>query len=75
MYRELRKKIAKGYEKVTDEDLSSPYFSTVADMNAVVGDALKIKFLPFTIKDLVPLFGDNRRAFLFVILLNCHWQS
>ena len=69
MYRELRKKIAKGYEKVTDEDLSSPYFSTVADMNAVVGDALKIKFLPFTIKDLVPLLVTTAIPFLFVILL------
>jgi hypothetical protein len=69
MYRELRKKIAKGYEKVTDEDLSSPYFSTVADMNAVVGDALKIKFLPFTIKDLVPLLVTTAVPFLFVILL------
>ncbi len=69
MYRELRKKIAKGYEKVTDEDLSSPYFSTVADMNAVVGDALKIKFLPFTIKDLVPLVVTAAIPFLFVVLL------
>jgi hypothetical protein len=69
IYRELRKKIAKGYEKVTDEDLSSPYFSTVADMNAVVGDALKIKFLPFTIKDLVPLVVTTAVPFLFVILL------
>ncbi len=69
IYRILRKKVSKGFENVDEKDLDSPHFSTVADMNHVVEGALKMKFLPFTIRDLIPLLITSAIPFLFVALM------
>jgi hypothetical protein len=69
MYRELRLKIAKAYDKVTDEDLASSIYSSVSDYNMVVENVLKMKFLPFTLKDLIPLWFATALPFLAVVLL------
>jgi hypothetical protein len=69
IYRLLRRKVSKGFENVEEKDLGAPYFSTVADMNQVVEGALKMKYLPFTIKDLIPLLVATAIPFLFVTLL------
>jgi hypothetical protein len=69
MYRELRMKIAKGYELVTKRDLDSAVYSAVSDYNAVVDNILKMKFLPFTLKDMIPLWIMTALPFLAVIAL------
>jgi len=56
IYRELRIKIAKGYEDVKQDDLKSPDFSAVADLSQVIENALKMKSIPFTIKDNISLW-------------------
>jgi hypothetical protein len=69
MYRELRKKLSKGYENVSAEDLTQQDFSTIADMNDSVKGALSMKFLPFTIRDLIPLLVSAAIPFLFVTMM------
>lgn len=69
IFRELRKKFAKGYEKVNEKDLLSPAFSAAGDLSAVLDNALKMKFVPFTIKDIIPLWITTAIPFLAVIVL------
>jgi len=69
MYRELRLKIQKGYDQVTKQDLDSSVYSSVSDYNAVLDNVLKMKFVPFTIKDLIPLWVSVALPFFAVVLL------
>ena len=69
MYRELRLKIKKGYDQVTKQDLDSSVYSSVSDYNAVVDNVLKMKFVPFSIKDLIPLWVFMVLPFFGVVLL------
>jgi hypothetical protein len=69
IYRELRKEISKGHNQVTREDLKLPDFSAAADLSAVIENSLKMKFIPFTIKDLIPLWIMMTIPFLGVILI------
>lgn len=69
IYRLLRRRLSKGFENVDEKDLDSAHFSTVADMNQVMEGALKMKFLPFTIRDLIPLLVTSAMPFLFVAML------
>lgn len=69
MYIELRTKISKAYDKVSKEDLDSSVYSSVSDYNMVVENVLKMKFLPYTLKDLVPLWFTTALPFLAVVLL------
>lgn len=69
IYRELRKKISKGYDQVKPEDLKLPDFSAAADLSAVVDNALKMKTIPFTFKDIVPLWIMAAIPFIGVVLI------
>lgn len=69
IFRELKIKMSKEYEEVKPEDLLSPDFSAAADLSAVVDNALKMKFLPFTLKDLVALWVITAIPFIAVVLL------
>jgi len=69
MFRELNKQFSKGYDKVNNEDLKLPYYSSIADLNAVMENALKMKFIPFTIKDLIPLWAMAGIPFLGVVII------
>lgn len=69
IFRELRTKFAKGYYKVNEEDLNSPAFSAAGDLSAVMDNALKMRYLPFTLKDLIPLWVMAALPFLGVVLL------
>lgn len=69
MYRELQLKITKGYDQVTKEDLDSGVYSAVSDYNAVADNVLKMKFLPFTLRDMVPIWFSIALPFLAVVLL------
>jgi len=69
MFRELNKQFSKGYENVNNEDLKLPYYSSIADLNAVMENALKMKFIPFTIKDLIPLWVMAGLPFLGVVII------
>jgi hypothetical protein len=69
IYRELRRKISKGYQKVKAEDLKMPDFSAVADLSAVIENALNMKFIPFTLKDIIPLWTMMAIPFIGVILI------
>lgn len=68
IYRELRAKFAKGYDKVNAADLSSPDFSGASDLSAVIENALNMKFVPFTLKDYIPLWLMTALPFLVVII-------
>lgn len=69
LYREFRKRLTKGFEKVTLEDLKAPDFSAVGDFNAVMENSLKMKYAPFILKDLFPLWVAALMPFLGVVLL------
>lgn len=69
MYRELQLKITKGYDQVTKQDLDSGVYSAVSDYNAVADNVLKMKFLPFTLRDMVPIWFSIALPFLAVVLL------
>ena len=69
MFRELRRKVAKKYDQVVAEDLKDPSYSAVADYSAVVDNVLNMKLLPFTLKDMLPLWIMTALPFLGVILL------
>ncbi|MCK5369839.1 MAG: hypothetical protein KAQ62_14865, partial [Cyclobacteriaceae bacterium] len=69
IFRELRKRFAKGYENVTEEDLKAMDYSSAADLSAVIENALKMKYAPFTMKDLMPLWVMATLPFLGVVLL------
>lgn len=69
MYREFRKQLSKGYENVNNDDLKLPYYSSICDLNGVMENALGMKFMPFTIKDLIPLWTMAGIPFLGVIII------
>jgi len=69
MYRELRDKFLKGYDKVTTEDLKRPEFSAVSDLSDVIEYSLNMKYIPFTFRDLIPLWTMAILPFLAVILM------
>ena len=69
MYRELRKHFKKGYENVNTQDLTLPYYSSAADLNSVIENALKMKFLPFTWKDMIPIWIMAGIPFLGVVII------
>lgn len=69
LYREFRKKISKDFEDVTSEDLKAPDYSAVGDLNAVIENALKMKSMPFVLKDLFPLWIMTATPFLGVVLI------
>lgn len=69
MYRELRAKIAKRFNQVTEQDLDSGVYSAVSDYNAVMDNVLKMKFLPLTLKDIIPLWVATAVPFVAVVLI------
>lgn len=69
IYRELRSKLQKGYEKVNAEDLSSPDYSAASDLSGIVNNALSMKFLPFGLKDMIPMWAMTALPFLAIVLL------
>ncbi len=69
MYREFRKQLSKGYEKVNNDDLRLPYYSSICDLNGVMENALGMKFMPFTIKDLIPLWVMSGIPFIGVVII------
>ena len=69
MFRELNKQFSKEYDQVNNEDLKLPYYSSIADLNAVIENALKMKFIPFKIKDMIPLWVMAGIPFLGVVII------
>jgi len=69
MYREFRKVISKGFDEVNIEDLKKPYYSSTTDLNGVIENALKMKFIPFTLKDMIPIWTMATIPFLGVIII------
>lgn len=69
IYRELRSKLLKGYDNVNAEDLSSPDYSAASDLSGIVNNALSMKFLPFSLRDMIPLWAMTALPFLCIVLL------
>ncbi len=70
IFRELQSKVAlKGFNQVNAEDMDLPEFSTVCDMSGVFGNVLNMQTLPFTLKDLLPLWGMTALPFVFVVFI------
>jgi hypothetical protein len=69
MFKEFRKQISKSYGEVNMEDLGKPYYSSIADLNAVIENALKMKFIPFTLKDMIPIWVMAAIPFLGVVMI------
>lgn len=67
MLREFKVKISKKYHEVNHEDLQSPVYSSVSDLSSIMNNALNMKFLPLSLKDLVPLWVSIIIPILFVI--------
>jgi hypothetical protein len=69
MHRELVKRISeKGY-KVEQQDLDTQHYSAVCDFNGLIVNALQMKSLPFSLKDLLPLWIATIIPFVPVILI------
>ena len=70
IFRELQTKVAlKGFNEVNADDMNSPEFSTVCDMSGVFGNVLNMQTLPFTLKDLLPLWMMTAIPFVFVVFI------
>ena len=69
MYRELRTKLLKGYDLVQEEDLKLPDFSAASDLSAVMENSLNMKYIPFTFRDLIPLWTMAILPFIAIILM------
>ena len=69
MNREMARRLAAKHFKVVGKDLDTQHFSTINDFNSVVQNALRMKSLPFTFKDLKPLWVASVIPFLPVILI------
>jgi len=70
IFRELQTKVTlKGFNQVNAEDMDSPEFSTVCDMSGVFGNVLNMQTLPFTLKDLLPLWMMTAIPFILVVFI------
>jgi hypothetical protein len=69
LFRELRKKTSKDYDKVSAEDLTLPDYSATTDLSSVINNTLKMRFVPFGLRDLIPLWLMTALPFIFVVLV------
>lgn len=69
LFRELQKKTSKDYDQVSAEDLTLPDYSATTDFSSVINNTLKMRFVPFAIRDLIPLWAMTSLPFLFVALV------
>jgi len=67
MLREFRGTLTNGYYNVSQDDLQSVKYSSVSDLSSIMNNALNMKFVPLTIKDLIPLWASIVIPLLFVI--------
>jgi len=70
MYRELRKKTAKSFDQVSEKDLDSVEYSAVSDYNAVVDNVIQMRFIPFKIRDFIPLWVLTALPFLTLVVMD-----
>jgi hypothetical protein len=68
LFRELQKKTSKNYDQVSAEDLSLPDYSATTDLSSVINNTLKMRFVPFGLRDLIPLWLMTALPFIFVAL-------
>ncbi len=66
LFRELQVKMSKDFDKVDAEDLKAPDYSASTDLSSVIGNALRMRFMPFDLKDLIPLWLATAAPFVFV---------
>jgi len=69
MNRELGKRISATNLKVVGEDSDTLHYSTVCDFNGLMSNVLQMKSLPFSLKDLLPLWVTIMLPFVPVILI------
>lgn len=69
MYRELRTTLKKGFKSVNEQDLKREEFSSVCDLSDIIDNSLKMKYIPFTFRDLFPVWAMTILPFIVVILL------
>lgn len=69
MYRELRNKLLKGYDLVQEDDLKLPDFSAASDLSAIMDNSLNMKYIPFTFRDLIPLWTMAFLPFIVIIFM------
>jgi hypothetical protein len=69
LFRELQKKTSKDFDKVSAEDLTIPDYSATADFSSVINNTLKMRFVPFGLKDFIALWVMTALPFIFVVLV------
>ncbi len=69
LFRELRIKMAKGFDEVNPNDLTLPDYSAAADLSMLVDNSLKMKLVPFIFRDFVPLWLMAGIPFLGVLII------
>jgi hypothetical protein len=67
--REIKQVISPNYNRVTGEELYRRDFSTAHDLTLLMSRAMQMRFLPFTLKDLLPLLGTAALPFVGVMLI------
>lgn len=69
LFRELDVRLTKGYKAVKPEDLDANDYSAATDLSSLVSNSIKMKFIPITLQDLMPLWIMSAIPFLAVLLL------
>lgn len=69
IFRELRKKLLKDFNEVSEKDLLSVEYSAASDLSALINNSLNMRFVPFTLKDFIPLWITIALPFLVVVLV------
>lgn len=69
IYRELKPRISKNYEKVQEDDLKSAEFGSVNDFNSLMTNTLKMRSLTFSLYDILPIWVAASLPYFPVILL------
>jgi hypothetical protein len=67
--REIKQVISPNYNRVTGEELYRRDFSTAHDLTLLMSRAMQMRFLPFTLKDLLPLLVTAALPFVGVMLI------
>jgi hypothetical protein len=67
--REIKQVISPNYNRVTGEELGRREFTTAHDLTLLMSRALQMRFLPFTLMDLLPLLVTAALPFLGVMLV------
>ncbi len=70
MYREFRKKTSRSFEQVSEKDLKTSEYSAVSDYNSVMFNVIQMKYVPYTLRDFIPLLVMTAVPFIALVFMD-----